>query len=71
MLTTCIVLNVLDKLILKDSYYKFSEKISIIDFTYLTDKEKSPGLDSLIRMRKPPSGLLANSLSASALVILP
>lgn len=39
--------------------------------TYLTDKEKSPGLDSLILMRNPPSGLFANNLSASALVILP
>lgn len=40
-------------------------------FTYFTDKEKSPGLDSLILMRKPPSGLFANNFSASALVILP
>lgn len=39
--------------------------------TYLTDSEKSPGLDSLILIKKPPSGLLAKSFSASALVILP
>lgn len=39
--------------------------------TYLTDKEKSPGLDSLILIKKPPSGLLASNFSASALVILP
>ena len=39
--------------------------------TYFTDKEKSPGLDSLMRMRNPPSGLFAKSFSASALVILP
>lgn len=39
--------------------------------TYLTDKEKSPGLDSLILIKNPPSGLLARSFSASALVILP
>lgn len=39
--------------------------------TYLTDSEKSPGLDSLIRIKKAPSCLFISSFSASALVILP
>lgn len=39
--------------------------------TYLTESEKSPGLDSLILIKNPPSGLFAKSFSASALVILP
>lgn len=39
--------------------------------TYFTDKEKSPGLDSLIRIKKAPSCLFNNNFSASALVILP
>lgn len=39
--------------------------------TYLTDNEKSPGLDSLIRIRNAPSCLFDNSFSASARVIRP
>lgn len=39
--------------------------------TYLTDNEKSPGDDSLILIKNPPSGLFCNNFSASALVILP
>lgn len=49
----------------------FDANITIVINTYFTDKEKSPGDDSLILMRKPPSGLFCNSFSASALVILP
>lgn len=39
--------------------------------TYLTESEKSPGLDSLIRIRNAPSCLFDNNFSASALVIRP
>lgn len=39
--------------------------------TYLTDNEKSPGLDSLIRIKNAPSCLFDNNFSASARVIRP
>jgi len=39
--------------------------------TYLTDKEKSPGLDSLMRIKKAPSCLFDSSFSASARVMRP
>lgn len=40
-------------------------------YTYLTDNEKSPGLDSLIRIKNEPSDLFDNNFSASARVIRP
>lgn len=40
-------------------------------YTHFTDREKSPGELSLILIRKAPSCLFDNNLSASALVILP
>lgn len=48
--------------------------VRVIDYilmTYLTDKEKSPGLDSLMRIKKAPSCLFDNSFSASARVMRP
>jgi hypothetical protein len=43
----------------------------MMPITNLTDKEKSPGLDSLTLIRNAPSGLSVRNFSASALVIRP
>lgn len=41
------------------------------NYTYFTDREKSPGLDSLMRIKKAPSCLFDSSFSASARVMRP
>lgn len=43
----------------------------LFNVAYLTDKEKSPGLDSLMRIKKAPSSLLDSNFSASARVMRP